>query len=107
MQQKMRNERAPQKGSKEDGQTNDQGFAPLGTKDGWVQFGAGQEGKYDGAGSGQEGDPFGISQQSAVGKSGANDQLSYCTDDNLRQCRRHAEPDGNQRRDERETDPQC
>jgi len=70
-----------------------------------IELGAGQECQHDGAGAREDFDPSLVGAENSGADGRADDELRDGADDDLRQCGRHSEPDGQQRRDEREAEP--
>ena len=105
MQNIVGNCRAPKKRSKETDESNYRRLFPFRPEDLGIEFGPGQKRENDGAGTGEKTNPACLPAKFSVHEECANHQLSHSADDNLAERRGHLEPNGNQRRDQGQTDP--
>src|SRR6266508_2095949 len=98
-------ERTPDKGREEPYESDDPGLLPFADEYLGIKFGARQKGQEDRACAGKERHPLGSTREGFGSNERADDQLGDRADDDLAERRRELEPDGEERRDERQSDP--
>src|SRR5208283_21179 len=105
MQNIVGNCRASKKRSEETHQSNDCRLFPFRPEDLRIELSPGQECKNDGTGSGEKADPACLPTKFSVHEKRTNHQLGDSADNNFTQGSGYPEPDGKQRRDQGEADP--